>query len=103
MPGFGSFGLPLLSRYRTETPVVASRQPGFLLTGHRQGTRADKSALSLAIHTQTGGSMGDRSRLWLTWAFTAVICGILVASAYVDTHGEAAVFVKIETLVAQLL
>ncbi len=47
--------------------------------------------------------MGDRSRLWLTWAFTAVICGILVTSAYVDTHGEAAVFVKIETLVAQLL
>jgi hypothetical protein len=47
--------------------------------------------------------MGDRSRLWLTWAFTAIICGILVASAYVDTHGEAALFVKIETLVAQLL
>jgi hypothetical protein len=47
--------------------------------------------------------MGDRFRLWMTWAITAVICGILVASAYVDTHGKAALFVKIETLVAQLL
>lgn len=47
--------------------------------------------------------MGDRSRSWLTWAFTAVICGILVASAYVDTHGKAALFVRIEILVAQLL
>jgi hypothetical protein len=59
----------------------------------------------VTVHTtrKTGGSMGDRSRLWLTWAFTAVICAILVASAYVDTHGEGALFVRIENLVAQLL
>ena len=57
MPGFGSFGLPFLSRFRT-APVVAVRRPGFFVRSRHQVA---------ASHFEMGRKRDDRD--WHNAAF----------------------------------